>query len=305
VQGTVEAVTALLGGRPTRFAYQSQGRSGEKWLEPTVEHYREEMKYFYFATPLDLEGLIELERLEEILTPEKKLRNRIAQHPAQMEAYVELSQIYINEEQYEEAAKILAQAVEHSNGDVEIREKWEDAQLRHLRQKISRIEDPSERKKQEKTLFEKELEVYKNRCERYPNDALFRFNLGYRYMLLKKYNEAIRELQSARHDPRQKGSCLLALGQCFQQIKQYPLAMDHYEMAIEEIPDRDAANKKKVLYLAGKLALGLKNVERANKHLSVLASLDFTYKDVPTLLDKLAQLRKNGPSDQPDPSEPE
>ena len=29
VKGTVEAVTALLGGRPTRFAYQSQGRSGE------------------------------------------------------------------------------------------------------------------------------------------------------------------------------------------------------------------------------------------------------------------------------------
>jgi protoporphyrin/coproporphyrin ferrochelatase len=37
VQGTVEAVTALLGEIPTRFAYQSQGRSGERWLGPTVE----------------------------------------------------------------------------------------------------------------------------------------------------------------------------------------------------------------------------------------------------------------------------
>lgn len=37
VRGTVEAVTAQLGGQPTRFAYQSQGRSGEKWLGPTVE----------------------------------------------------------------------------------------------------------------------------------------------------------------------------------------------------------------------------------------------------------------------------
>ncbi len=37
VQGTVEAVTALLGGQPTRFAYQSQGRSSEPWLGPTVE----------------------------------------------------------------------------------------------------------------------------------------------------------------------------------------------------------------------------------------------------------------------------
>jgi ferrochelatase len=37
VRGTVEAVTALLGDTPTRFAYQSQGRSGERWLGPTVE----------------------------------------------------------------------------------------------------------------------------------------------------------------------------------------------------------------------------------------------------------------------------
>jgi protoporphyrin/coproporphyrin ferrochelatase len=43
VQGTVEAVTALLGGRPTFFAYQSQGRSGEMWLGPTVESVVDEL----------------------------------------------------------------------------------------------------------------------------------------------------------------------------------------------------------------------------------------------------------------------
>jgi len=37
VKGTVEAVTALLGPQPTTFAYQSQGRSSEPWLGPTVE----------------------------------------------------------------------------------------------------------------------------------------------------------------------------------------------------------------------------------------------------------------------------
>ena len=37
VRGTVEAISAALGGQPTRFAYQSQGRSSEPWLGPTVE----------------------------------------------------------------------------------------------------------------------------------------------------------------------------------------------------------------------------------------------------------------------------
>jgi ferrochelatase len=37
VKGTVEAVTQFLGDQPTYFAYQSQGRSSESWLGPTVE----------------------------------------------------------------------------------------------------------------------------------------------------------------------------------------------------------------------------------------------------------------------------
>jgi ferrochelatase len=37
VRGTVQAICEQLGSQPTRFAYQSQGRSGEKWLGPSVE----------------------------------------------------------------------------------------------------------------------------------------------------------------------------------------------------------------------------------------------------------------------------
>jgi ferrochelatase len=37
VKATVQAVCEQLGNQPTRFAYQSQGRSGEKWLGPSVE----------------------------------------------------------------------------------------------------------------------------------------------------------------------------------------------------------------------------------------------------------------------------
>lgn len=37
VRGTVEAVTQFLGNQAAYFAYQSQGRSSEPWLGPTVE----------------------------------------------------------------------------------------------------------------------------------------------------------------------------------------------------------------------------------------------------------------------------
>jgi polysaccharide pyruvyl transferase WcaK-like protein len=74
--------------------------------------------------------------------------------------------------------------------------------------------------------------------------------------------------------------------------------MSHYEAAIQEIPDRDADNKKRALYYAGRLAAALKDLEKAGKHLTTLASLDFTYKDVSALLDKIAKLRENPESGQ-------
>ena len=43
VQGTVDALRERLGTLPTRFAYQSQGRSQEPWLGPSVEQAVDEL----------------------------------------------------------------------------------------------------------------------------------------------------------------------------------------------------------------------------------------------------------------------
>jgi tetratricopeptide (TPR) repeat protein len=227
------------------------------------------------------------------LTPEQELQQKINRDPSNLSHYLELSEIYISAERFLKAEEILAKAFKVSKEDPDIREKWDDVQLRHLRQSIAQATDPNKKKKFQREYFEKELGVCQRRVERYPTNLGFKYELGYRYLLTKQYNEAIRELQSAKNDPRKKGVSLLALGQCFQQIKQYRLAMNHYEAAIQEISDRDADNKKKALYIAGRLALALRDLDVAETHLGTLAGLDFTYKDISELLDKIAKLREN------------
>jgi tetratricopeptide (TPR) repeat protein len=241
---------------------------------------------------------------------EHKLRQKIEQEPAILGHYLELVQHYLSAERFAEAEELLAKAYEVSDGDADIREKWEDAQLRHLRQKISRAKDPAAKKKLQRQYFERDLEVCKNRVERFPGNLAFKYDLGDRYLRTHHYAEAIQELQVAKNDPRRKGVCMLALGQCFQQIKQYRLAMSHYESAIHEIPDRDGDNKKRALYLAGRLALALRNadlkyLDAAEKHMTTLAGLDFSYKDVSALLDKIARLRENPDSDENKGNEPD
>ena len=233
---------------------------------------------------------------EQELTAEGKLRQKIAADPEEIVNYFELAQLYINSEEYERAETVLADAYEASDGDHDVRERWEDVQLRQLRKQVALAEkrgDEEGRKKFRNELITKEVAVYQDRCRRYPGNTGFKYELGLRYQLAGKFNEAIEQFQLARNDPQRKGRCLLRLGQCFQQIKQNGLAMSHYESAIEEIPDRDAENKKRALYLAGKMAVALKNLDSGEKHLTQLAELDFGYEDVSKLLEKITAIRKN------------
>jgi len=99
----------------------------------------------------------------------------------------------------------------------------------------------------------------------------------------------------------------MELGECFQQIKQYKLAMQSYETSLEALADREIDERKLALYRAGKLALGLgekylatkdnqakDSLAKAEKYLNELAGLEFGYKDVPQLLDKLTKLGDKG-----------
>ena len=200
--------------------------------------------------------------------------------------------------------EILGRAHKISGGDAEVADRWNDAQVQMLRQKLAQKEEelgenPSEDEKQdlEKLRQEfnaKDVEVRKGRCERYPNNLNYRYDLAVRYQAVGKYNEAIGEFQKARNDNKRVGVCMLALGQCFQQIKQYRLAMSHYEEAVREIPDGDADHKKQALYLTAKLAFGMKDYDAAENYATTLGAIDFSYKDVPALLDKIAQKREDG-----------
>ena len=141
------------------------------------------------------------------------------------------------------------------------------------------------------TVIEKELDVYSNRCERYPNNLIFRYELAQRYQWKGDIGEAIKQYQIAVHDPRKRGKCLINLGECFRAIKQFHLAMDHFEQAVQEIPDRDQEEKKLAYYRAGTLAMGLKDLAKADKYLTTLASMDYTYRDTSDLLERLHRMQ--------------
>jgi len=106
-----------------------------------------------------------------------------------------------------------------------------------------------------------------------------------------KFKEAIQAFQSARDDTRHKALVQLHLGESFQHIRQFRLALSSYEAAIQASDDFQADTKKLALYRAGVLAAELDEREKAEKYLTQLAAIDFGYRDVAERLDKLTSLR--------------
>lgn len=233
---------------------------------------------------------------------EKQLLDAIRLHPAELDNYVALAAEYTAADRVRDAERVLRKALEVSGGgDLNLREQLEDTQLRRMRQQTAVADRRAESdttpeardlaKRMHAQANQVELEVFAARAQREPENVHYQFELGIRLKRAGKYREAIQSLQAARSDASRLAETQLNLGECFQRIEQYRLAMSSYEAAIGAATDPNSDLHKLARYRAGVLATGLEEYDKAEKHLTELAAIDFAYRDVADRLDSLAQMR--------------
>ena len=235
------------------------------------------------------------------------LERAIADNPAAIDAYLELADIVEREDSADEAGKLLETALAASGNDIKVREHIEDRQLlwsRHRvllsEKRLAEKDTPENRGTVERlrsAQLNQEIEVFAARAIRYPENITWKYELAMRLKAAGNHAEAIRHFQEVLQDVRRRGAVALELGECFQKIRQYPLAMRNYQTAVDLLTDRENDLRKRALYRAGVLASGLDDVDAARKYLSTLAELDFRYRDVAERLDKLTPAKdKGGPA---------
>jgi len=238
------------------------------------------------------------------LPPEQRLRASIQQEPAEIANYLQLADLLVHESRLDEAEKVLARAMQASGGgELRVRARLEDLQIRRARRQLAiaerqATEQPSDEASRLTAQLrfqanQVELEVFSARADREPQNGRLQYELGLRLKRAGKFKQAIPALQASRGDPRHKVQVLVELGECFQKIEQYKLALSHYEQAVELAREEcsDSETAKLALYRAGVLATGLRELDRAEQHLTELAGIDFGFRDVAERLDKLNQLR--------------
>ena len=251
----------------------------------------------------DVQNIEHEERIQ--LSPEEQFEKNVRKNPENVTLYIDRADYLFQSNQIMEAENVLLRLLKVQDKP-EFRLRLIEVRQRRLMEELNSIKsnfeltDKPEVKEKLKPLFaakKQELEqvtmqMRTMRVEQNPGNSHYRFEMGDAYQSQGKYKEAIAEYQTAKADVSLQGDCLLALGQCFQQIQQYRLALTHYQQAITAIAG-EGITKKKALYLAARLAYGLNDYDKADDFASQLAAIDFSYKDVGELLDKIAKKRIN------------
>ena len=231
------------------------------------------------------------------LTVEEQIERRIKKNPQDTANYVELAQHYLMQSDYAKAEECYVRAAEVSHNTPSMVEGLLEVQKKRLYAESFRLKEEYEINQQEESKSDflavrsryeaKNMELARFRVQHFPNHMGYRYDYGKLLQKNEQVTEAIAEFQFAKADKAREGDCLLALGQCFQMIRQYKLAMTHYHEAVSVLEAGE--NKKKALYLATKLALTLEDYDKAESYGHKLAAIDFSYRDLGSLLEQIAQ----------------
>lgn len=232
---------------------------------------------------------------------EADLQRAVRKDPDNKDAFLKLADYYRRGGKLEDAGAMYQKALELSGGDPNIREQLEDVEIDLMRKSVeiaksnaAKTPDDKEAeamaKAQATELLKREVETYRVRVERHPNDLRLKFTLGERFYKLKMYSQAIPLFQAAVQDNRMEGPALLLLAKCFINEKKGILARKQLEKAVPKLnaqEHRDAFLETH--YYLGRLCEEAKEPDKAEEHYGEVLAVDYEYKDALKRLESLGK----------------
>jgi tetratricopeptide (TPR) repeat protein len=226
-----------------------------------------------------------------------KLKSRIDADPTNPMCYLHLAGHYRRVGRIDEARAVLEQGLAPTGNHFDLALELADVEIEPFRRNLALAEeklrtrpnDEEVRKVRIRLLKEintRELDLYRRKADRFPTEMVHRFELGVRLLRAGQIDEAIRELQAARSDPRQHWRALLYLGYCFKSRNNWRLARRNFEEAIQGLPAGEDAVRKEILFQLAQGCAEAGDLAAAVDLGMELANLDFTYRDIGQLLDQ-------------------
>ena len=216
-------------------------------------------------------------------------RKDLAEHPnmpSKLHALVDALVRTERKQDEREAIDLLMKAFEESRnysfkvGADDIRLKQLARKTRQLRAKAEQTgseEDQQQHRLAEMDQLETELEIFRERCAKYPTDLRMRFRLGNVLFKTGHYDEAIPALQQAQGDPRSRARCQMLIGMSFFKQEDYRQAAEVLKEALDHHEHMGDDAGKELMYHLGRAYEADGRNEEAIDVLGKLLRLDYNY----------------------------
>jgi Tfp pilus assembly protein PilF len=235
--------------------------------------------------------------LDRVTREANPLLERIKAEPTNAPLYVQLATVYRKADQHDKAREVLQEGIAACGNNFEMSIDLAELDLEPFRRNLVLTEDKLKndpnndelRKIRVRLLKEintRELDLYRQKSNRFPTEMGHRFELGVRLLRAGQVDEAIRELQQTRADPRHHWRSLLYLGYCFKARNNWRLAQRNFEDALQNLPPGEDSLKKELLFQLAQGSADAGDLARAVELAYELANLDFGYRDIGKLLDE-------------------
>ncbi len=231
--------------------------------------------------------------------PALDLKHAIRKDPNSVELHQKLASYYDSQDKFDEAIEAYQKAFELSNGDRNIQEMIEDLELRKMGKQLEKLklqvmaapqdeELGKQRARFARKLVDREIEIFAERTQRYPQNKRLKFELAQRYRKLQRWSDAIPLFQQAGTDPRLEIDASFLLARCFLQDGKPQLALKQFEKIAPKITYEDKADTfKEIHYLMGCLYQQVKDKKKAEDHYGEVLAVDYDYRDVRDRLSSL------------------
>jgi tetratricopeptide (TPR) repeat protein len=234
------------------------------------------------------------DRLEREAAP---IRARLKADPTNAYLYLQLAAVFRRGDDLERARAVLQEGLGPTGNAFELTVELADLDIEPFRRNLAIAEEklktgPEDaelrrlRARLRKEINTRELDLYRQKADRYPTEMGHRYEVGVRLLRAGQIDEAIRELQSARSDPRHRWQSLLYLGHCFKARNNWRLAQRNFEEALQSLPVGETNNRKDILFELAQGCAEANDLARAIDVGSELANIDFSFRDIGRLLDE-------------------
>jgi tetratricopeptide (TPR) repeat protein len=204
-----------------------------------------------------------------------------------------------------EAVDVLTKAHENS-GAYQFKMRIGDVRIRQMSRRFRALREAGDMagaQEHARRQLAFELDEFTERVANYPTDLALKFELGRRQFLSGMLDEAIASLQQAQRDPRRSLHARSLIGQAFTRKGWYREAAETFERALESEMTEERA--KELRYFLGDVLDQMGELAQAQKQFSIVAQIDYNYKDVRTRLEDIRKKLKEGGDEAGEPAKPD